>query len=174
MRVNDMNVVKAVTVMKGVKIAGVGAVVLASLVATPVATQVPAPIPIGAKVGEPAPSASSYNSLGRRDPFVSLVTPRRATNSSQPRVGTGLASFVVSDVVVTGITKVGTTDTRIAILQSVDKQSYVAKVKDRLFDAVIKSIDATSVVFVEIPEPGSFGRPREIRKFLHPLDEVNR
>jgi len=58
-----------------------------------------------------------------------------------------------------------------AVLQSVDKQSYVAKVKDRLSDAIVKSIDATSVVFIEVPEPGSYAKPREIRKLLHSPDE---
>jgi hypothetical protein len=61
-----------------------------------------------------------------------------------------------------------------AILENPDKQSYVAKVKDRLSDAVIKSIDADGVVFVEIPDAGTNARPREIRKLLRAVDEVNR
>jgi hypothetical protein len=101
-----------------------------------------------------------------------LITPKRVASPSQPRVGTGLASFFVNDVTITGIVKAP--NSMMAILQSVDKQSYVAKVKDRLADAVIKSIDSAGVVFIEVPEPGSFAKPREIRKVLHPLDEVKR
>jgi hypothetical protein len=139
--------------------------------AVPVAAQVPATtIPIGTKVGES--SHGSYESLNRRDPFVTLITPRRAATPNQPHLGTGLASFFVSDVTIRGIVKAP--GSMMAILENVDKQSYVAKVKDRLADSVIKSIDATSVVFIEVPEPGSFAKPREIRKVLHPLDEVNR
>lgn len=140
--------------------------------AAPVAAQVPATtIPIGTKVGESSPG--SYESLSRRDPFVTLITPKRPTSpNQQQRLGTGLASFFVSDVTVTGIVK--GPSSMMAIVQSVDKQSYVAKVKDRLADAVVKSIDATSVVFVEVPEPGSFAKPREIRKMLRPIDEVIR
>jgi hypothetical protein len=142
-----------------------------AVLATPVAAQVPATtIPIGTKVGESAHGA--YESLGRRDPFVTLVTPRRAASPSAPRTGTGLASFFVNDVSVTGIVK--GPSSMMAILQNVDKQSYVAKVGGRLADAVIKSIDGTSVVFLEAPPAGSFGQPREIRKLLHPVDEVNR
>jgi Tfp pilus assembly protein PilP len=143
-----------------------------AVMAAPVAAQVPATtIPIGTKVGE-SPKPGSYESLGRRDPFLTLVTPRRAASPNQPHLGTGLGSFFVNDVTVTGIVKAP--GGMMAIVQSVDKQSYVAKVKDRLADAVIKSIDGTSVVFLEVPEPGSFGKPREIRKVLHAIDEVNR
>jgi len=140
--------------------------------AAPVAAQVPATtIPIGTKVGESS-KPGTYESLGRRDPFATLITPKRAATPNQPRLGTGLGSFFVNDVTITGIVK--GPSAMMAILQSVDKQSYVAKVGGRLADAVIKSIDAKSVVFLEIPEPGSFAKPREIRKVLHPIDEVIR
>ena len=61
-----------------------------------------------------------------------------------------------------------------AILQGTDKQSYVAKVGDRILDAAIKSIDAQGVVFVELIEPGSTARPQEYRKTLRPAAEVIR
>jgi hypothetical protein len=162
---------KTTTPMTCLKVLAMASLALVATVATPVAAQ---QIPLGSRVGDPPPSSGSYNSLGRRDPFVSLLTPRRAVAGAQPRIGTGLSSFFVADVVVTGITRIGRGETRMAILQSVDKQSYIAKVKDRLSDAVVKSIDATSVVFVEVPEPGAFGKPREIRKLLHSPDEVIR
>ena len=137
------------------------------LISAPAAAQ----IPVGSKVGEPPPSAGAYESLGRRDPFVSLIQPRRNTPNSVPRMGTGLGSFSVSDTTVTGIVRVGAGDTRVAILQHVDKQSYIAKVGNRLADGMVKSIDATSVVFVEF---GEGMKPREVRKLLHPIDEVKR
>lgn len=146
-------------------------VTFGTVVAVPASAQVPATtIPIGTKVGES--SSGAYESLGRRDPFVTLIQPRRSAGPAQPRTGTGLASFFVNDVSVTGIVK-GPSG-MMAILQSIDKQSYVAKVNARLADGVVKSIDAYGVVFIEVPEPGSFGKPREIRKVLHPLDEVKR
>ena len=164
-RVKD---VKRATRASVVKIAGVAAIALFAVIGVaPVAAQ----IPVGTKVGEPLPSAGSYDSLGHRDPFLSLIAPRRASTVATPRQGTGLGSFFVDDVVVTGIARIG--DLRMAILQSTDKQSYVAKVKDRLSDAVIKSIDATGVVFVEFGGPGS-SRPREVRKMLRSAYEVNR
>jgi hypothetical protein len=145
------------------------AVCLVMTVAAPAAAQ----IPVGSKVGGPPPSAGSYESLGRRDPFVSLIATRRPTTANVPRLGSGLASFQITDVLVTGIVRIGDADTRMAILQNVDKQSYVAKVGSRLADGVVKSIDAAGVVFVENGEPG-VTRPREVRKLLHPADEVKR
>jgi hypothetical protein len=161
--------VKSVTRASVGTAAGVAAIVLlAGVIAAPVAAQ----IPVGTKVGEPLPSAGSYESLGRRDPFVSLIAPRRATSAATPRMGTGLQSFLVDDVIVTGISRKG--DLMMAILQSADKQSYVAKIRDRLSNAVVKSIDSTGVVFVEVGESSRTGRPREIRKLLRSADEVNR
>lgn len=153
--------------MMGLRVAKI--VVLTLVLAAPAAAQ----IPVGSKVGEAPPSAGAYESLGRRDPFVSLIAPRRATQPGAPRMGTGLGAFLVADVAVTGIVRVGAGDTRVAILQNVDKQSYVAKVGSRLGDAVVKSIDAAGVVFVESTDPGA-ARPREIRKLLHTADEVKR
>ena len=146
------------------------AIVLLAAAATPLAAQ---QIKVGAKVGEAPATAGSYDSRGHRDPFVTLVAPRRAGNPNAPRLGTGLQSMFVAEVTVTGITKAGP-DKWMAFLQSPDRQSYVAKVKDRLSDAVIKSIDAHGVVFLEVNEPGVTSRPREIRKLLRPLNEVNR
>jgi hypothetical protein len=128
-------------------------------------------IQVGTKVGGPPPATAGegkYESLGRRDPFMSLIAPRRASSSGipVPRSSHGLGSFVLADVTVTGLTRKGAD--RMAILQGPDKTSYVAKVNDKIADAVIKSIDALGVVFVDIPEAGSGLRPQEIRKLLRP------
>jgi len=145
-----------------------GALFVILLNAQPAAGQ----IQVGTKVGEPPPTtaagAGNYESLGRRDPFTSLIAPRRAAGSGipVPRSSHGLGSFVLADVTITGITRKGVD--RMAILQGPDKTSYVAKVKDRLADAVIKSIDALGVVFVDIPEAGSGAKPQETRKLLRP------
>jgi len=136
------------------------------------ATPAFAQIPVGTKVGEPV---TGYDSGGRRDPFMSLIVSTRPTSAGLPpgaRPGTGLTSFSVSDVLVTGIVTAGTT--KMVILQGKDRQSYVAKVGTRIMDATIKSIDAQGVVFVELVEPGTAMRPQEFRKTLRPAAEVNR
>jgi len=145
--------------------------ILVLIVVAGMSTPAIAQIPVGTRVGE---LPSGYDSGARRDPFMSLVASRRPT-PGQPsgiRMGTGLTSFAVADVTVTGIVRKG--DAMMAILQGADRQSYVAKVQDRLMDATIKSIDAHGVVFVEVVDASSGIRPQEIRKVLRSAAEVNR
>jgi Tfp pilus assembly protein PilP len=130
-----------------------------------------AQIQVGTRVGEPRPvDAGSYDSLGRRDPFVSLIAPKRAPNDPTPRASRGLSSFMLADVVVTGISRKGTEG--MAILQGADRQSYVARVNDKIADAIIKRIDAQGVVFLELPRPGDMQRPQETRKPLRSVEVI--
>jgi Tfp pilus assembly protein PilP len=130
-----------------------------------------AQIQVGTRVGEPRPvDAASYDSLGRRDPFVSLILPKRAANDTTPRASRGLSSFMLADVVVTGISRKGTEG--MAILQGSDRQSYVARVNDKIADAIIKRIDAQGVVFLELPRPGDMQRPQETRKPLRSVEVI--
>ena len=61
-----------------------------------------------------------------------------------------------------------------AILQSVDKQSYVAKVDDRIADAIIKSIDAQGVVFLETSRARRRAKAAGNSQIAASADEVNR
>lgn len=152
-------------------------VLAGAAVAVLLTVPVDAQIKVGTKVGEtPVVTSGSYDSLGRRDPFMSLITARRPAPGTPvvPRTSKGLGSFMLADVVVTGITHVTEGELFMAILQGPDKQSYVAKVKDKIADAVIKSIDRQGVVFVDIPGLGSTIRPQETRKVLRSAAEVNR
>lgn len=141
-------------------------VALAALSAPAFAQQ----IQVGTLVGVPV---SGYDSAGRRDPFVSLIAPKRPTGvmpdaRSQP----GLKNIALVDVTVTGIVRRG--DALMAILEGADRQSFVAHVKDRILDAVIKRIDAQGVVFVEVTDPGMSARAQEIRKSLRGAAEGSR
>jgi hypothetical protein len=130
-----------------------------------------AQIKVGTKVGEPrAVEHGSYDSLGRRDPFVSLIQPRKSNTEVVVRAARGLTSFALADVMVTGISRVG--DTRMAILQGADRQSYVAKVNDKIADAIIKRIDASGVVFLDLPKAGDTQRPQETRKALRQAEVI--
>ena len=143
---------------------GAAALVLAS------ASNAQAQIQVGTKVGAPRSiEAGSYDSLGRRDPFVSLIAPPKAT-TDLPRASHGLQSFMLADVVVTGISRKG--DERMAILQGADRQSYVARVGDKIADAVIRRIDAQGVVFLELPRPGDTQKPQESRKAIRTAEVI--
>jgi hypothetical protein len=145
---------------------------LLSLATLALATPALAQIPVGTFVGAPK---TGYDSAGRRDPFVSLVAPKRPVGPQLPLgrgTGTGLRSIALADAAVTGIVRRG--DAMMAIVQGPNGQSFVAKVKDRLLDAVIKRIDATGVVFTEVVEPGLGVRAQDIRKALRGSVEGSR
>lgn len=148
-------------------------IAVAALVAACIPAAAQAQIKVGTKVGEPrAVEAGSYDSLGRRDPFVSLIASRRSTTDNPIiRASHGLGSLLLADITVTGTARKG--DIRFAILQGPDRQSYVAKVNDKIADAIIRRIDAQGVVFVDLPRPGDTNRLQETRKVLRSA-EVNR
>jgi hypothetical protein len=133
------------------------------------AEPVPASITVGMRVGE---MPSSYDDGGRRDPFTSLVMPKRqALPGTGGRVRPGLGNMVLADVVVRGIIRSGTS--MFAILETPGKQSYVAKVKDKLADAVIQSIDANGVVFLEMDGTGQPANPAsKVRKDLRSAEDA--
>jgi len=134
--------------------------------APPTAAAAPAlAIPLGTRVGE---SPSGYEDGGRRDPFTSLVTPKRTgTAAADGRPRSGLAALALADVTVKGVVRSGAT--MLAILEAPGRQSFVTRVKDRLLDATVKSIDSGGVVFAEQAGPST----TDVRKALRPTgDEV--
>ena len=128
-----------------------------------------AQIPVGTRVGTPP---SGYDGGTRRDPFISLVYSRRTTSPLAPLTprSMGLPSLSLTDIRITGILRSG--QNFVAIVEGPDKISYSARPKDRLLDAVVKSIDAKGVVFIEQSE--MTGPGREIRKPLRRAAEDNR
>ncbi len=136
--------------------------------ATPIIPNAPAAIAVGSRVGE---ILSTYDSGGRRDPFFSLVTPRRsdgAGGADLRKKPAGLAGVALADVLVRGIVRNG--DTMLAILEAPDRRSYVSRVNDRLLDATIVRIDAEGVIFGEQVERGM--APNHLRKSLRPSGEL--
>jgi hypothetical protein len=134
-----------------------------------------AQIQVGSRVGD-APSPSGYDDGGRRDPFVSLIVtkrPTQGTQQSQLHPALGLASLSITDVVVTGVVRAGSKLT--VILQGPDKQSYMARLQDRLADGTVKAIDTEGVVFVaEQTDATGAVKGHEVRKTLRPAAEVIR
>jgi len=130
---------------------------------------------VGMRVGDPPATSDvviGYDSGGRRDPFVSLVMPRRPAPSQAVQAGprrTGLAALAVADTHIRGIVRHG--DEMLAIAEGPDARSFVLHVKDRLFDAEVKAIDGQGVVFLERLDGAAGRAPREIRKPLRPAAE---
>lgn len=93
--------------------------------------------------------------------------PKRLAGNADTRPKAGLAGLSLADVQVKGVVKNG--DTMLAILEAPGKQSFVARVKDRLADASIQSIDRDGVVFAE--QTGG-GASLPVRKALRAGEEV--
>ncbi len=133
------------------------------------------PVRVGMRVGDPASTSDvivGYDSGGRRDPFVSLVVPRRPVPTQAAASGprrTGLGALALADTKIRGVVRHG--DQMLAIAEGPDDRSFVLHLKDRLFDAEVKSIDAQGVVFVELVDGATGRAPREIRKALRPAAE---
>jgi Tfp pilus assembly protein PilP len=127
------------------------------------------PIAVGSRVGSASAtgsaSASGYNDLGRRDPFVSLVTPKKIPGATVQGKPGSLSALAVADVLVTGIMKVG--QDPIALLQGPDGKSFPTKSGDRLRDGVVKRIERDAVVFLQQEEDvmGAV-HPKETRKTI--------
>ncbi|HWB30646.1 MAG TPA: hypothetical protein VG736_09105 [Vicinamibacterales bacterium] len=130
----------------------------------PVADSVPA-IPVGSRVGQ---LPSGYDDGGRRDPFASLIVPKRAVSAANDgtRGRTGLGGVSLNDVTIRGVIRAGTT--MMAILEGPNKQSFTIRPKDRLFDATVVAVDADGVVFSQQAE--GLGAS-QVRKSLRPAGE---
>ncbi len=121
----------------------------------------------------------SYNSQGRRDPFVSLRRPVTADRGPKTRKP-GMEGFLIQEVALKGIVKTrggGLGSAKqpgyIAILLGADGKSYFVTTGQRLYDGVIVGIDATSVTFrQEVTDPLSPVKTREVRKSLNALEEA--
>ena len=131
------------------------------------------PLPLGTRVGNTTSASgdSGFEEGGHRDPFVSLLAPKKApapAPSARPK--SGLAGVAIADVAVKGIIHNGTTT--VAVLEGPGGQSFIVRSKDRLQDAVVKSIDPDGVVFVEqTVDAAGAAHSREVRKTLRAAAE---
>jgi putative serine protease PepD len=121
----------------------------------------------------------TYNSQGRRDPFVSLQRPVAANQGPKTRPQ-GMAGFLIQEVALKGIVKttggglgVAKNAGFIAIFQGPAGHSYFVTTGQRLYDGVITAVDATSVTFrQDVTDPLSPVKSREVRKSLYASEEA--
>jgi len=121
----------------------------------------------------------SYNSQGRRDPFVSLQRPVAADRGPKTRKP-GMEGFLIQEIALKGIVRttgggVGVAQGGgfIAMFLGADGKSYFVTTGQRLYDGVITAVDATSVTFrQEVTDPLSPVKTREVRKSLYASEEA--
>ncbi len=127
------------------------------------AVTAPEPVPAGIETVE-QPELYSYDSEGRRDPFVSLLA-RGADLPSDRERPDGLVGLSVNEVALRGV--VLSDGAYLAVLEAPDNRTYIVRADDRLFDGSVQEITADGIVFLqEVNDPLALVSVREVRKGL--------
>ncbi len=145
-----------------------GGVALAMIVTGIASAQPPAAPKPAAPVSAEPPAPFTYNSEGRRDPFVSLLGRGSDPRSQGVRLA-GVPGLLINEVSVKGIVR--NSSGFVALIQGPDNKTYVVKAGDRLMDGTVKSIVQDAVVFSQdVNDPLSLVKQKEIRKTLRAVD----
>jgi hypothetical protein len=119
------------------------------------------------------PQGYTYDPQGRRDPFISLV--RRGTEVAAAPGATrppGLAGLAASEVSLRGTIR--GRQGFVAMLEGVDKKSYLARPGDKLLDGTVRTVTADAMVILQqVNDPLSLQKEREVRKPLRQTEEAN-
>jgi len=121
--------------------------------------------PQATEIVEPEPiEAYAYDPEGRRDPFVNPL--RRGTGLRPPTERPpGLPGLGINDLSLRGI--VFSAGEHLAVIQSPDDRTYILRGDEQLFDAVVKTVNAEGVVFLqEVNDPLSLVNEREVLRTL--------
>ena len=130
---------------------------------------VPAPGPVQPLSPAPAQSAYSYQSRGRRDPFVSLLGRGTDPNSTANRPA-GLAGLLIDELAIKGI--ISDRGGFVAMIQAPDNKTYMVRPGEKLMDGSVKSITGHGVVFSQdVNDPLSTVKQRERVKKLRSSEE---
>ena len=122
--------------------------------------------PPAAPTPEPAPY--SYDPLGRRDPFVSLLTRGSDTRGAATRVA-GLPGVLIAEASVKGIVR--DRSGFIAMIQGTGTKTFIVRAGEKLMDGTVRAISADSVVFLQdVHDPLSMVKQKEVRKPVRSAD----
>jgi hypothetical protein len=136
--------------------------------APPAAASAPAQ-PGAAAPAAPEPDPYTYAPDGRRDPFVSLISPG-AEPISTGKHGEGLGGLTTAELSVKGVLL--SRGTYIALVQGSDGKTFTAHANDRLVDGTIRSITPLGLVIMQdVTDPLSLVKVKEVRKGLRTSDD---
>jgi Tfp pilus assembly protein PilP len=131
-------------------------------------TPVPTTAPTPAQAAQSTPEAYTYDSDGRRDPFVSLLA--RGVEPTTGKKSEGLSNLTTAELVVKGV--LHSQNSYIALVAGPDGKTYQAHVNDRLVDGTIRSVTPQGLVIVQdVNDPLSLVKQREVRKGLRASED---
>lgn len=117
------------------------------------------------------PQGFTYDSQGRRDPFVSLMRSggdEQRAASSRPA---GLAGLTIAEISLKGT--VASRGGFVAILQGADSKAYIVREGEKLLDGTVGTISQNSITLQQSGDDQfSSDKPREVRKVLRQTDEA--
>jgi hypothetical protein len=129
-------------------------------------------------VGAAAPAQDTpadpytYQPLGRRDPFLSLLGGGAAPRAILKR-GDGPAGLLVSEVSLRGVME--SRGVLIAMIQAPDGKSHIVRAGERLLDGTVKAVTLEGLVILQdVNDPLSTEKHREVRKRLRSAEEAAR
>ena len=126
-----------------------------------------------AKAPEAGPTPAegyTYQSDGRRDPFINLLGTGNETRSGVRR-NEGPAGLTVGEISVRGVLE--SRGALIAMIEGPDKKTFVVHTGDKFLDGTIRSITPQGLVIVqEVNDPLSLVKQREIHKLLRSLESA--
>ncbi len=121
-----------------------------------------------APASAPAAEPYTYDPGARRDPFVSLLS--RGLEPGSGKKLTGLAGLTAGEVMLRGIMQ--SRNSYVALLSGPDGKTYSARVNDRLFDGIIRTVTPEGIVIMQdVNDPLSLVKQREVRKGLRTAED---
>jgi hypothetical protein len=144
---------------------------VASAIPVAVGAQTPARPATAPAGGATTPDIYTYESGGRRDPFVSLIGIGTESPVAAPRGAAGPAGMTVGEISVRGVMQ--SRGGLVAMVQGPDKKTYLTHQGDKFADGIVKSITTQGLVIVqEVNDPLSLVKQREIRKQLRSAESA--
>ena len=134
------------------------------------AQQPPASTPAPPATAPPAGEPYTYQSDGRRDPFLSVLG-----TGSEPRLasrrGEGPAGMLTEEISVRGIMQSG--PGFVALVQGPDKKTYLVRAGDKLLDGTVRAVTREGLTIVQdVSDPLSLVKTREVRKLLRSVEDA--
>jgi hypothetical protein len=117
------------------------------------------------------PRGFTYDSEGRRDPFVNLIGRGGSGKETRGTRPAGLPGLGAAEVALKGTMQ--SRDGFVGILLGADSRTYIVRPGDRLLDGTVRTITQDAMVILQqVDDPLSQEKQREVRKVLRQTDEA--
>jgi Tfp pilus assembly protein PilP len=129
-----------------------------------------APAPAAPAAAAPPTETYTYQSEGRRDPFLNLLGAGPDPRPAAARRPEGAAGLSVAEISVRGVLQ--SRDALVAMISGPDNRTYIVHQGDQLLDGTIKRITSEGLVVSQpVKDPLSTVKQRDVRKLLRSIED---